>query len=81
VIRISVDVMGGDFGPKVVIPGAAKALERHPDIRFVLFGISAEREPILAQYPKLKAASDFHHCDVAVTWMRSRARRCAAAAT
>jgi len=66
VVRISVDVMGGDFGPKVAIPGAAKALERHPDIRFVLFGISAECEPILAQYPKLKAASVFHHCDVAV---------------
>ena len=66
VVRISVDVMGGDFGPKVAIPGAAKALERHPDIRFVLFGNAAECEPLLAQHPKLKAASTFHHCDVAV---------------
>ena len=65
-VRISVDVMGGDFGPKVAIPGAAKALERHPDIRFVLFGNAAECEPLLAQHPKLKAASTFHHCDVAV---------------
>ena len=30
-IRISLDLMGGDFGPQVVIPGAAKALDRHPD--------------------------------------------------
>ena len=65
-VRISVDVMGGDFGPKVAIPGAAKALERHPEIRFVLFGNAAECEPLLAQHPKLKAASTFHHCDVAV---------------
>lgn len=34
-IKISIDAMGGDFGPEVVIPGAAKAFERHPDIRFI----------------------------------------------
>ncbi|RVK98270.1 phosphate acyltransferase, partial [Sinorhizobium meliloti] len=34
-VRISLDVMGGDYGPEVVIPGAARALERHPDIKFV----------------------------------------------
>ena len=66
VVRISVDVMGGDFGPKVAIPGAAKALERHPEIRFVLFGDAAECEPILEQHPRLKAASTFHHCEVSV---------------
>ncbi len=26
VVRISLDVMGGDYGPEVVIPGAARAL-------------------------------------------------------
>jgi len=66
VIRISLDVMGGDFGPEVVIPGAAKALERHPDIQFVLFGQQERCLPLLAQYPKLKEKSVFHHCDVAV---------------
>ncbi|MCF3639502.1 phosphate acyltransferase PlsX [Rhizobium sp. TRM95111] len=65
-VRISIDVMGGDFGPKVVIPGAAKALERHPDTRFVLFGIEQDCAPLLEKYPKLKAASTFRHCDVAV---------------
>ncbi|ECE6962120.1 phosphate acyltransferase, partial [Salmonella enterica subsp. enterica] len=35
-IRISIDAMGGDFGPEIVIPGLATALERHPDIRFVI---------------------------------------------
>ena len=65
-IRISVDVMGGDFGPEVVIPGAAKALERHPDFTFLLFGQQERCLPILAQFPKLKEKSTFHHCDVSV---------------
>ncbi|CAN7553384.1 phosphate acyltransferase PlsX [Rhizobium sp. LjRoot30] len=65
-IKISLDVMGGDFGPDVVIPGAAKALDRHPDVNFILFGIESQCLPILAKYPKLKEKSVFHHCEVAV---------------
>ena len=58
-VRISLDVMGGDYGPEVVIPGAARALERHPDIKFVLFGIEAQCAGLLEKYPKLKANSTF----------------------
>jgi phosphate acyltransferase len=66
VVKISLDVMGGDFGPEVVIPGAAKALERHPEITFVLFGQRDKCEALLANYPKLKEKSVFHDCDVAI---------------
>src|SRR5690606_26876788 len=66
VIRISLDVMGGDFGPEVVIPAAAKALERHPDITFILFGLQAECEPYLQKYQKLRERSVFHDCELAV---------------
>ncbi|MEF2550080.1 phosphate acyltransferase PlsX [Aurantimonas sp. A2-1-M11] len=65
-ITISVDAMGGDHGPSVVVPGAAIALERHPGTRFVLFGQSDAVLPVLDQYPELKAASTFHHCDIAI---------------
>lgn len=65
-IRISLDLMGGDFGPQVVIPGAAKALERHPDISFVMYGLKEQCEPILAQFPKLKEKSVLHDCELAV---------------
>src|SRR5262245_1459153 len=58
--------MGGDFGPEVVIPGMAIALERHPDIRFVIFGREPEVAPILARHEALAKASTLHHCDVAV---------------
>jgi glycerol-3-phosphate acyltransferase PlsX len=66
VIRISIDVMGGDFGPDVAIPGAAKVLERHNDVTFILYGQKERCEPILAQYPKLRERSVFHHCEVSV---------------
>jgi glycerol-3-phosphate acyltransferase PlsX len=66
VIRISIDAMGGDVGPAVVIPGAARALERYPDVRFIIFGLESQCLPLLERFPKLKAASEFHHCDVAV---------------
>lgn len=65
-VRISLDVMGGDYGPEVVIPGAARALERHPDIKFVLFGIEAQCAGLLEKYPKLKANSTFYDCEIAV---------------
>lgn len=66
-VRISLDVMGGDFGPEVVIPGAAKALERHPDVTYLLYGQRAKIEPLLAAYPKLREKSVLHDCEVAVS--------------
>ncbi|MEZ2129213.1 MULTISPECIES: phosphate acyltransferase PlsX [unclassified Sinorhizobium] len=66
-IKISLDLMGGDFGPQVVIPGAAKALDRHPDVTFVMFGLKNECEPILNRFPKLKEKSVFHDCELAVS--------------
>jgi glycerol-3-phosphate acyltransferase PlsX len=65
-VRIALDVMGGDHGPDVVIPGAEIALTRHPDIRYLLFGDKARIEPLLASRPKLAAASEVFHTDVVV---------------
>lgn len=65
-IRIAIDVMGGDFGPDVVIPGAAHALERHTDVTFLLYGQKSKCESILARFPKLRERSVFHDCEVSV---------------
>ncbi len=65
-VTISLDAMGGDFGPDVVIPGAAKALERYPDMKFLMFGIADTCLPLLDKYPKLKAATDFRDCEVSI---------------
>jgi phosphate acyltransferase len=66
VVRISVDLMGGDHGPSVTIPGAALALERHPEIRFVLHGLASECEAILDKHQPLKQASTFVAAETAV---------------
>ncbi len=58
--------MGGDFGPEVAIPGLAKSLDRSPELRFILFGIEEKCAAILDKYPRLKEASEFHHCEVSV---------------
>ncbi|MEP1442807.1 MAG: phosphate acyltransferase, partial [Hyphomicrobiales bacterium] len=55
---ISVDAMGGDEGPEMVIPGLNILLVRQPDITFLLFGEKDKVEPVLAKYPKVATASE-----------------------
>jgi len=65
-VRISLDAMGGDHGPSVVIPGAAIALEHHPQAHFIVHGQEALCLPLLDAHPRLKAVTTFVHADVAV---------------
>jgi glycerol-3-phosphate acyltransferase PlsX len=58
--------MGGDEGVNLVIPGAARALARRPDLRFRLYGDRQAVEPVLARYPQVAEVSVFEHCDYAV---------------
>ncbi len=37
-ITIALDAMGGDFGPRVIVPAAIKALEQHPSLALILVG-------------------------------------------
>ncbi|HSU99773.1 MAG TPA: phosphate acyltransferase PlsX [Roseiarcus sp.] len=65
-IRIALDAMGGDRGPAIVLPASALALERHPDVEFLLYGDQAVIGPILERHPRLAAKSRIFHSDVAV---------------
>ena len=65
-VTTALDVMGGDEGVNLVIPGADIVLNRRPDMRFRLYGDEAVVRPVLARYPKVEAASVFEHCEVAV---------------
>ena len=37
-IHISLDAMGGDNAPEIVVNGAAEAIIRHPNLKFSFFG-------------------------------------------
>lgn len=65
-IRISIDAMGGDHGPDIVMPGLLRVAERRPDVRFLIFGHEEAVSPHFIKYPRLRAISQFTHCDVSV---------------
>src|SRR6188768_2768242 len=65
-VTTSLDVMGGDLGPMQVLPGADIALIRRPDLRYRLFGDEKVVRPLLDQYPRVRDASVFEHCDYSV---------------
>jgi phosphate acyltransferase len=60
-ITIALDAMGGARAPDIVLRGADMALQRHPGLRFLLFGEEAGIRPLLAKLPQLAAAADLHH--------------------
>ncbi|MEQ1899094.1 MAG: phosphate acyltransferase PlsX [Devosia sp.] len=62
-IRISVDAMGGDKGPRIAVHGAALALVERRNTSFIFHGREAELSPLLEQYPMLKPVSRVVHCD------------------
>ena len=48
---ISLDAMGGDFGPQVVVPAAISALQKHTDLKLILVGDQAQIEAELKSTP------------------------------
>ncbi len=60
---IALDAMGGDFGPDVIVPGAAQALEKIEGTKFIFFGDEKKITPVLAKHPKLKAVSSIVHTE------------------
>ena len=62
-ITVSVDAMGGDHAPGVVVHGLARCVIRHPEARFLLCGDEARLKPLLAEAPEVAAASEILHAD------------------
>lgn len=60
-IVISLDAMGGDFAPKVVVEGADMARQQHKNLRFMMFGDEAQVQPMLDALPELKAVTELRH--------------------
>jgi glycerol-3-phosphate acyltransferase PlsX len=48
------------------VKGAEIALQRHPELRFLLFGAEGQVRPMLARLPRLAEAATLHHTSEAV---------------
>lgn len=46
---ISIDAMGGDFGPEVTVPASFEALKKNPDLNLIMVGDEAVLDPLLKQ--------------------------------
>jgi len=66
-LAISLDAMGGDNAPDMVIRGADIARQRFPQVRFQFYGDQARLKPLLDTLPALAAVSSIHHADTVVT--------------
>ena len=63
-LTLALDVMGGDFGPRITMPAVQKALESNPRLTFLLFGDQQQVDPILRTFPEaLQSRIQFQHTD------------------
>ena len=67
-LTISIDAMGGDHGPAVVVPGVALALTRLQGrpVRFLLHGDAARIEAELARHPAVRPVVEIRHTDLVI---------------
>lgn len=63
---LALDAMGGDKGPEIVIPAAALAIQRYPNMKIIFFGDESRIAPLLAQYPKLESVAKIRHAEVSI---------------
>ena len=64
--RISLDAMGGDKAPEVVIQGAERALEGNPNLELILVGDQDQLNPLVKKTRLLKNVVRIIHTDEAV---------------
>ena len=63
--RISLDAMGGDKAPEIVVQGADKALATYPDVLLTFVGDEKQISPLLKKSQNLQQAG-IRHTDEAV---------------
>ena len=60
-LTVSIDAMGGDAGPGVVIAALGRSVLRHPTAKFILHGDEAQLAPLLAKRAKLGPRVSIRH--------------------
>ncbi|MBE0530144.1 MAG: phosphate acyltransferase PlsX [Rhodospirillales bacterium] len=65
-LTLSLDAMGGDQAPRMVVEGVEIAAERFPDVDYLLVGDERRLAPLLDRFPKVRARAQILHTDTAV---------------
>ena len=60
-LTVSIDAMGGDAGPGVVVSALLKTIQRHSDVRFVLHGDEAQLTQLVTRHATLKSRCTISH--------------------
>jgi len=60
-LTVSIDAMGGDAGPGVVVAALARSAIRHPAVKFLLHGDETLLEPLFAKRAKLADRVSIRH--------------------
>jgi phosphate acyltransferase len=60
-LTVSVDAMGGDAGPGIVITALIRVSQRHPKVKFLLAGDEAVLGKLVARHPRLKGRVEIRH--------------------
>lgn len=68
-IVISLDCMGGDHGPSVVVAGLFRSADAHPDVHFRAHGDESQLAPLLAKRPDLAGRIALVHAPRVVTML------------
>lgn len=48
-LTVSIDAMGGDAGPSIVVSALVRTIQRHPDVKFILHGDETVLNELLAK--------------------------------
>ena len=62
-IHLSLDAMGGDNAPEIVVEGAAQSKIRYPELKFSFFGNESKILPLINSLEILKNSDIFHTND------------------
>jgi glycerol-3-phosphate acyltransferase PlsX len=60
-LTVSIDAMGGDSGPGVVVSALARSVQRHPLAKFILHGDETKLKPLFSKRGKLLDRVSIRH--------------------
>ena len=60
-LTVSIDAMGGDAGPSVVVSALMRTIVRHPGVHFLLHGDESQLHALVDRHPRLKNCVAVRH--------------------